>query len=186
MMSAYAEALNGGDARGLAAMCEQMLAGDLGPMMPSGPLGSVVRTLMPLVRSSAQGLADEGPASDATDLAGEGPASDAADLAGEEPAAVGGGPAAQDGRPSALPELARAVSALSAPDSDDNMRDIVALLAEMDRPGVLAPDEFAELLTRLGDPGQGRSPVINSCPHSARWGSESAPAVRRNSRRRCG
>lgn len=158
MMSAYAEALNGGDARGLAAMCEQMLAGDLGPMMPSGPLGSVVRTLMPLVRSSAQGLADEGPASDATDLAGEGPASDAADLAGEEPAAVGGGPAAQDGRPSALPELARAVSALSAPDSDDNMRDIVALLAEMDRPGVLAPDEFAELLTRLGDPGQGAEP----------------------------
>ncbi|MFF1644903.1 CHAT domain-containing protein [Streptomyces sp. NPDC058240] len=146
MMSAYAEALNGGDARGLAAMCERMLAGDLGPMMPSGPLGSVVRTLMPLARSSARGLADEGPASDATDLAGE------------EPAAVRGGPAEEDGRPSALPEPAQAVSALSAPDSGDNVRDIVALLAEVNRPGVLAPDEFAELLTRLGDPGQGAEP----------------------------
>ncbi|MEV6742920.1 CHAT domain-containing protein [Streptomyces sp. NPDC051080] len=146
MMSAYAEALNGGDLRGLAAMCEQMLAGGLGSMTPSSPLDSVVRTLMPLAMSSVRGLAEQGPASDATDPAGE------------EPAAVRGGTAEEDGRPSALPELARAVSALSEPDSDDNMRDIVALLAEVNRPGVLAPDEFAELLTRLGDPGQGAEP----------------------------
>ncbi|MDK0520681.1 CHAT domain-containing protein [Streptomyces sp. ML-6] len=163
MMSEYAAALNGGDVQGLMAMCESMLSGDLGPPMPPGPLGSVVQTLLPLVKLEAQ-RTDGGPKGKPAptdgkpDTAEEEPVS-----ADEEPAddpAVSGGPGADQRRPSALSaaDPASAVSVLSAPDPDDNLRDALALLAEMNRPGVLARDEFTELLTRLGDPGQGANP----------------------------
>ncbi|MFB7850192.1 CHAT domain-containing protein [Streptomyces sp. NPDC056053] len=165
MMSEYAAALNGGDVQGLMAMCESMLSGDLGPLMPSGPLGSVVQTLLPLVKLQAQRPAGE----PAEERDGEPAATDATPAdGGEGPGAPDTAPAVSGG-PSpalpelasavpALPELASAVSALAAPDEDGNLRDTVALLAEMNRPGVLAPAELAELLTRMGDSGQGASP----------------------------
>lgn len=146
MMSEYAAVVDGGDAQGLMAMCQAMLAGDLGPAVASGPMGSVLRTMAPLAQHYAQQLSDGGPAPDAAD---------------EGAAVVSGRPGAAPGLPSGLPELSSAVSALSAPESADtidNWRDSLALFIEMNRPGALSKQEIAELMGRLGDSGQGADP----------------------------
>lgn len=147
MMSEYAAVADGGDAQGLMAMFQTMLAGDLGPAMASGPMGSVLRAMAPLAQHYAQQLSDGGPKPDTT--------------AEEGAAVVSDRPGAVPGLPSGLPELSSAVSALSAPepvDKFDNWRDSLALLIEMNRPGALSKQEIAELMDRLGDPGQGADP----------------------------
>ncbi|MCT2541725.1 CHAT domain-containing protein [Streptomyces atratus] len=146
VMSEYAAVVDGGDAQDLMAMFQTMLAGDLGPALTSGPMGSVLRTIAPLAQHYAQRLSDGGPAPDAAD---------------EGAAVVPGRPEEESGLPSGLPELSSAVSALSAPESADTIdswRDSLALLIEMNRPGALSEQEITELMGRLGDSGQGAEP----------------------------
>ncbi|MFD5498338.1 CHAT domain-containing protein [Streptomyces sp. NPDC127061] len=146
MMSEYAAVVDGGDAQGLMAMCQAMLAGDLGPAVASGPMGSVLRAVAPVAQHYAQRLSDGGPAPDAAD---------------EGAAVVSGSPGEEPGLPSGPPELSSAVSALSASESADtidNWRDSLALFIETNRPGALSKQEIAELMGRLGDSGQGADP----------------------------
>ncbi|MEU2668812.1 CHAT domain-containing protein [Streptomyces sp. NPDC007164] len=146
MMGEYAAVADGGDAQGLMAMCQAMLAGDLGPAMTSGPMGSVLRAVVPLAQDYARSLSDGGPAPDAAD---------------EGAAVVSGRPAEEPGPRSRPQELSAAAAALSAPESADaidSWRDSLALLIEMNRPGMLSKQEIAELMGRLGDPGQGADP----------------------------
>lgn len=145
LMRAVSTALTGGDVQGLAAISQKLLAGDLGPG-DLGPMGSVIRTLVPMAKHYAGLLEADGAALPTSD--------------GGPPVA----PASPDEEhpgPTALSGLASAAAALSAPDPGgriDNWRDSLALLTEMERPGMLGRGELAEVVARLGDPEQGADP----------------------------
>ncbi|MFG2595622.1 CHAT domain-containing protein [Streptomyces sp. NPDC048462] len=146
LVGEFTAALNGGDVGDLAAMCQRLLGADLGPAGPFGMMSPLVQALAPVAKHQAQLLGDGSAGTRDTD----------------EAAPAAPGHSGKDrGSPPALPGLASAVSALSAPDPTgrmDNLVDNMALLGELNRPGMLAEGEFAELVDRLGDPEQGADP----------------------------
>ncbi|MEU8623926.1 CHAT domain-containing protein [Streptomyces sp. NPDC048669] len=146
LMREVSATLTGGDVQGVAAMYQKLLSRDLGPAGDFGPMGSVIRTLAPMVKYYAGLLETDGAAPPTPD--GGPPAASAP--SDEEHA----GPTAPSG-------LASAAAALSAPDPGgriDNWRDSLALFTELERPGMLGRGELAQVVARLGDPEQGADP----------------------------
>ncbi|MFD7426872.1 CHAT domain-containing protein [Streptomyces sp. NPDC059818] len=138
--------LTGGDAQGLVAMAQKLFAGDLGLAEDLGPMGAVIRALAPMAKHYAGLLEADGAALPTSD---GGPPASSASSDGER-----AGPTAPSG-------LAWAAAALSAPDPGgriDNWRDSLALLTELERPGMLGRGELAQVAARLGDPEQGADP----------------------------
>ncbi|MFJ8391304.1 CHAT domain-containing protein [Streptomyces sp. NPDC094144] len=138
--------LTGGDAQGLVAMAQKLFAGDLGLAGDLGPMGAVIRALAPMAKHYV-GLLEADDAALPTSDGGPPAASASSD---EEHV----GPTAPSG-------LASAAAVLSEPDPGgriDNWRDRLALLTELERPGMLGRGELAQVVARMGDPEQGANP----------------------------